>query len=212
MKLCTALRILLVAVLAAGLDAWAQQGPPRAAQTPPTITSTLQFQLSIVERETVSIAEAMPEYKYSFAPTNGNFAGVRTFAQQVKHIATANNRFWDSIVGSTAPVAPDEGVGSNGPDSIATKEQIVQYLKDSYAKGHKAIATITADNAVEPLKNPAVPFLSTRMALAMFACTHAMDHYGQMVEYLRDVGGTPPMSANRPPANPPANAPAAPKP
>jgi uncharacterized damage-inducible protein DinB len=204
MKLCTGVGILLLSCLVAGTGALAQQGPPPGQQAPPTITSTLNFQLAIVEREAVSIAEAMPEDKYSFAPTNGNFAGVRTFAQQVKHLATANDRFFDSIMGVTAPVAPDEGVGSNGPDAIATKAQIVQYLKDSFAKGHQAFATITADNAVTPMKDPAVPFLSTRMALAIFACTHAMDHYGQMVEYLRDTGGTPPMSANRPPANPPA--------
>jgi uncharacterized damage-inducible protein DinB len=207
MKRCTGIAILLLSTLIAGTAARAQQGPPQGPpgqQGPPTITSSLQFELAIVEREVVSIAEAMPEDKYSFAPTNGNFAGVRTFAQQVKHVATANDRFFDSIVGNAPPAAPDEGVGSNGPDSIATKEQIVQYLKDSFANGHKAIATITPENALEPLKNPAVPFLNTRMALAMFACTHAMDHYGQMVEYLRDVGGTPPMSAGRPPANPPA--------
>jgi uncharacterized damage-inducible protein DinB len=208
MKLCTGVAILLLSSLMAGAAARAQQSPPQrppAPQGPQTITSSLQFQLTIVEREVVSIAEAMPEDKYNFAPTNGNFAGVRTFAQQVKHVATANDRFFDSITGKTAPAAPDEGVGSNGPDSIATKAQIVQYLKDSFASGHKAIATITAENALEPLKDPAVPFLNTRLALAMFACTHAMDHYGQMVEYLRDVGGTPPMSAGRPPANPPAS-------
>ncbi|MGB9067967.1 MAG: DinB family protein [Candidatus Acidiferrales bacterium] len=211
MKLLTRMAVVFLSCGIPGGAALAQQGGPAGRppgqQGPPTLTSTLQFQLSIVERETVSIAEAMPEDKYAFAPTNGNFAGVRTFAQEVKHIATANDRFSDSILGNTPPTAPDEGVGSNGPDAIVTKAQIVQYLKDSYAMGHKAFATITADNAFTPLQNPAVPFLNTRMALAMFACTHAMDHYGQMVEYLRDVGGTPPMSANRPPANPPATAP-----
>jgi uncharacterized damage-inducible protein DinB len=208
MKLCTGVGILLLSSLIAGTGALAQQGPPSgrpaAPQGPPTITSTLDFQLRIVEFEIESIAQAMPEDKYSFAPTNGNFAGVRTFAQQVKHLATANNRFFGSILGETAPVAPDEGVGSNGPDAIATKDQIVQYLKDSFAKGHKAIATINADNAVTPLKDPASAFLNTRMALAIFSCTHAMDHYGQMVEYLRDIGQVPPMSQQRPPANPPA--------
>jgi len=210
MKLRNGLGILLLSCCLAGPAALAQQGgqggpPPPPAS--PTITSTLQMQLAIVERETVSIAEAMPEDKYNFAPTNGNFAGVRTFAQQVKHIATTNDRIFDSILGNTPPAAPDESIASNGPDSIATKAQIVQYLKDYYVMGHKAIATINADNAVTVLKDPAVGFLNTRIALAMFACTHAMDHYGQIVEYLRDTGGTPPMSAGRPPANPPAAAP-----
>jgi uncharacterized damage-inducible protein DinB len=190
----------------AGTGVSAQQGGgrPPMPQGPPSITSALDFQVTIEEREIVGLAQAMPEDKYSFAPTNGNFAGVRTFAQQVKHIATVNNRFFDSILGKTPPAAPDEGIGSNGPDAIQTKDQIVQYLKDSFAYGHKAIATITADNAVTPLKDPAVPFLSTRLALAIFADAHAMDHYGQIVEYLRDNGGVPPASAQRPPANPPA--------
>jgi uncharacterized damage-inducible protein DinB len=206
MKACTGAVALLFAIMIAGTGVSAQQGGgrPPAPQGPPSITSTLDFQLMIEEREIVGLAQAMPEDKYSFAPTNGNFAGVRTFAQQVKHIATVNNRFFDSILGKTPPAAPDEGIGSNGPDAIQTKDQIVQYLKDSFTYGHKAIATINADNAVTPLKDPAVPFLSTRLALAVFADAHAMDHYGQIVEYLRDNGGVPPASAQRPPANPPA--------
>ncbi len=195
------LGLLLFAGLFAGGRAEAQQRPPISNQ-PPTITSTLDTQLTIVEFEFTGAAKAMPEDKYSFAPTNGNFKGVRTFAQEVKHVATANDRFFDSILGRTPPAGPDEGVGSNGPDSIQTKEQILQYLKESFALGHKAIATINAENAVTPMEKPAVPFLRTRAALAMFACVHAMDHYGQMVEYLRDNGLTPPASANRPPANP----------
>ena len=193
--------LLLFAALFVGGRAQAQQRPPISNQ-PPTITSTLDTQLTIVEFEFTGAAKAMPEDKYSFAPTNGNFKGVRTFAQEVKHVATANDRFFDSILGKTPPAAPDEGVGSNGPDSIQTKDQILQYLKESFALGHKAIATINAENAVTPMEKPAVPFLRTRAALAMFACAHAMDHYGQMVEYLRDNGLTPPASANRPPANP----------
>jgi len=206
MKACTGVVALLFAGMIAGTYVTAQQGGgrPPMPQGPPSITSTLDFQLSIEEREIVGLAQAMPEDKYSFAPTNGNFAGVRTFAQQVKHIATVNNRFFDAILGKTPPAAPDEGIGSNGPDAIQTKEQIVQYLKDSFAYGHKAIATITTDNAFTPLKDPAVPFLSTRAALAIFVDAHAMDHYGQIVEYLRENGLVPPASAQRPPANPPA--------
>ena len=188
----------------AGAQTQQASGPPPASQAPPTITSVLQTQLTIVEFEVTGVAQEMPEDKYSFAPTSGEFNGVRTFAQQVKHIATANDRLFDSILGVTAPVGPDEGVGSNGPDSIQTKDQIIQYLKESFARGHKAIATINADNMVTPLKDPAVGFLSTRAALAAFACTHAMDHYGQMVEYLRMNGHIPPASQRRAPANPPA--------
>jgi uncharacterized damage-inducible protein DinB len=203
MNVTIAMAVLLSVSLAGGLTVSAQQGPPGQSQAPATITSVLDTQLTIIEREFVGAAQAMPEDKYFFAPTNGEFKGVRTFAQEVKHVATANDRFFGSILGETAPVAPDEGVGSNGPDAIQTKDQIIQYLRDSFAQGHKAIATINAANAVAPLTNPAVPFLRTRAALAIFACTHAMDHYGQIVEYLRDNGIVPPASQQRPPANPP---------
>ena len=209
MKAATSLALVLLTSLLGGAAARAQQAPPASAQ-PPTITSTLDTQLSVVEYEIVATAQAMPEDKYAFAPTNGNFKGVRTFAQQVKHIATANNRFSDAITGQAPPAAPDEGLTSNGPDAIQTKDQIVQYLKDSFAHMHKAIATIDSDNALTPLKDSPAFFLRNKMSLAMFTCVHAMDHYGQMVEYLRMNGLTPPMSAPRPAASPQANSPAKP--
>jgi uncharacterized damage-inducible protein DinB len=195
MKTALGMGVILLALLAAGAAAPAQQ--MSASTKKPTIASTLDFQLTIVEHEITGAAEAMPEDKYSFAPTNGEFKGVRTFALQVKHIATANNRFFGAILGEEAMTGTVEDVGSNGPDSIQTKAQILQYLNDSFAKGHKAIATITDANALEPVDHPPVPFLRGRMQLAIFACTHAFDHYGQMVEYLRDNGIVPPATQQR---------------
>lgn len=170
---------------------------------PPTISSELNTELAIVEHEVVSAAEAMPEDKYNFAPSDsmGNYKGVRTFAQEVKHIATANFAFYSAILGQ----APPAGVSIealNGPDDIQSKDQIVKFLKDSFALGHKAFATINARNAAEPVPHPPVPFFKTRLMLASFGCTHAFDHYGQMVEYLRMNGIVPPASQGQPPANP----------
>jgi len=186
----------------------AQGGPgtgnrPRMPQGPPTITSTLDFQLTVEEWEVTGLADAMPEDKYSFAPTNGEFKGVRTFAQQAKHIATVNNRFFNAILGQPAATPGSQFEAENGPDSIQTKARILQYLRDSFALGHKAIATINAENAFVPMKTPATPFLQTPAATVIFDCAHTMDHYGQMVEYLRDNGIVPPASRQRPPANPP---------
>lgn len=177
-------------------------GPPQASTQPATITSVLDTQLSIEEREIVGLADAMPEDKYSFAPTNGEFKGVRTFAQQVKHIATVNNRFFGAILGQAPATPGSQFEAENGPDSIQTKVQIMQYLRDSFALGHKAIATINADNAFAAMKAPPTPFLRTPAAIVIFDCAHSMDHYGQMVEYLRDNGIVPPASRQRPPANP----------
>lgn len=164
-----------------------------SAQKAPTVTSILDAHYGTVEREVVSAAEAMPEEKYSFAPTNGEFKGVRTFAEEVKHIAFANHLYFGPLMGETIDTQHIEAE-SNGPDSLKTKAEIVQYLKDSFALGHRAIATFTADNLVTPLPKPLFPFLSTRLSIADIATWHPMDHYGQMVEYLRMNGIVPPAS------------------
>jgi uncharacterized damage-inducible protein DinB len=207
-RVATMALILLSSSLGATVTA-AQQAQPPVAQ-PMSLTSVLNAHLGVCEFEVVATAQAMPEDKYAFAPTDGNFKGVRTFAQQVKHLATVNNRLAEAILGQAPPTAPDEGITSNGPDAIQTKDQIVQYLKDSFAHMHQAIGTINADNGLTPLKDSVAPFLRTRASLAMFTCTHAMDHYGQMVEYMRMNGLTPPMSAPRPSSAPAANPPAKP--
>ncbi|HKT48625.1 MAG TPA: DinB family protein [Candidatus Acidoferrales bacterium] len=175
----------------------AQSAPP-SPQTPPTFSSVLNQHYGIVESEVVSAAEAMPEERYSFAPTNGDFKGVRTFAEEVKHIAYANHLFFGPLMGETIDAKSIEQ-NANGPANLKTKAEIVQYLKDSFALGHRALAGITAENAVTPLEKPVFPFLSTRLAIASIGAWHPMDHYGQMVEYLRMNSIIPPASRPRPP-------------
>jgi uncharacterized damage-inducible protein DinB len=166
-------------------------------QQPPTVASVLNMNYGIVEQEVVSAAEAMPEDKYSFAPTSGEFKGVRTFAEEVKHIAYANHMFFGPLMGETIDAKSIEQ-NANGPANLKTKAEIVQYLKDSFALGHRALADMTPDNAVTPLAKPLFPFLSTRLAIASIGTWHPMDHYGQMVEYLRMNGIVPPASRPRP--------------
>ena len=178
------------------------QGAPPAQQQPPTVASVLNGVYGAVEQQVVSAAEAMPEEKYGFAPTNGEFKGVRTFAEEVKHIGFANHLFFGPLMGETFDIKNIQAE-SNGPAELKSKAQIVQYLKDSFALGHKALSTITAENEVTPLAKPVLPFLSTRLAIANIATFHPMDHYGQMVEYLRMNGIIPPASRPQPPQQQP---------
>ena len=177
------------------------QGGSTAQQQPPTVASVLNMHYGIVEQQVVSAAEAMPEDKYSFAPTSGEFKGVRTFAEEVKHIGFANHLFFGPLMGETIDAKSIEQ-NANGPAELKTKAEIVQYLKDSFALGHRAIAGITSENSVTPLAKPVLPFLSTRLAIANIGAWHSMDHYGQMVEYLRMNGIIPPASRPRPPQQP----------
>jgi hypothetical protein len=158
----------------------------------PTATQVLDRYVSNVQHEFVPAAEAMPENKYSFAPTNGEFKGVRNFGEQVKHVATVNYVLGAAILGEKPPVDP--GKQENGPDSIKTKAEILKYLNDSYVYLHKALATVNQKNLVEPIKSPWSKNTTTRFAMALIAAGHPWDHYGQMVEYLRMNGIIPPAS------------------
>ncbi|HKW65466.1 MAG TPA: DinB family protein [Candidatus Acidoferrum sp.] len=191
--------IALVGAVAAAPALRAQSSSaPQQAQQPPSIAAVLNGSYGIIENEVVSAAEAMPEEKYGFAPTNGEFKGVRTFAEEVKHIGFANHLFFGPLMGETIDVKSLEQ-NTNGPAALKTKAEIVQYLKDSFALGHKAISTITAENQVTLLDKPVLPFLNTRLGIATIGCWHSMDHYGQIVEYLRGNGIIPPASRPRPP-------------
>jgi len=157
----------------------------------PTVTKVLDGRISGVEGELVPAAEAMPEDKYSFAPTNGEFKGVRNFAQQVKHVAAANYMFGAAILVEKPPV---ELGGENGPDALTSKADIVKFLKDSFAYVHKAVGSVNEKNMVEPVKSPFGSGNATRLGLATMVVGHCFDHYGQMVEYLRMNGIIPPAS------------------
>lgn len=156
-----------------------------------TAAQVLNQGVTAVESEFVPTAEAMPEEKYSFAPTTGEFKGVRTFAQQVKHVAAVNYIVAAAILEEKPPM---ELGGENGPDSIKTKPEVVKFLKDSFAYLHKAVSTISESNLLSPIKHPFGEEKTNRLALATLGVGHCFNHYGQMVEYLRMNNIVPPAS------------------
>jgi uncharacterized damage-inducible protein DinB len=177
---------------AAASGAPAQQ--PKPATPPPTIASSLDREVGIIEREFVSAAEAMPEEKYNFSPEGLNlqgsdYKGVRTFAQQVKHVAATNFGLWSAVTGEKPPYDVSD---DNGPASMKTKAEIVKFLKDSFEAGHKAAKSLTAQNASETVTTFFGP--TPRVFAVSFTVAHGFDHYGQMVEYLRMNGIIPPAS------------------
>ncbi len=156
-----------------------------------TINQVSTGGISNLENEFVPAADAMPEDKYSFAPTDGEFKGVRTFAQQVKHVAAVNYILAAAILEEKPPT--DTG-GEKGPDAITSKADIMKFLKDSFAYVHKAAATINDKNAVSNIKDPFGEGTATRLGMATAVAWHGFDHYGQMVVYLRMNGIIPPAS------------------
>lgn len=156
-----------------------------------TVTQVLDRTVLNMEHEFVPAADAMPEAKFGFAPTNGEFKGVRTFGEQIKHVAAVNYELGAALLEEKPPV--DIG-DESGPASVKTKAEILNYLKDSFAYVHNAVQTINEKNLVEPVKSPFGEGTVTRLGLATSVSAHGFDHYGQMVEYLRMNGIVPPAS------------------
>jgi hypothetical protein len=155
----------------------------------PSVGQVLDGQFRNADREITALVEAMPADKFNFAPTNGEFKGVRTFAQQAKHMAAFIYIASSALLGEKPPV---EVGGEDGPDSVRTKEQVVAYVKGAFAFGHKALLSITEKNQMENVPMEGRP--QARIATAVFMMYHNFDHYGQMVEYLRMNGIIPPAS------------------
>jgi len=171
-------------------------GPAALAQkedVPKSIAGSVGGALGWAEKGFLGVAEAMPEEKYAYIPTQGNFEGVRSFGEQVKHVACAQFAFFNEIEGKTPPEHCEKG----GPSKAKTKPELMQYLRDSFEYGDKVLATITAQNAVDRVEGPyAGP--NTKLGMAMAALWHITDHFGQLVVYLRLNGIVPPVTQQYP--------------
>ena len=155
---------------------------------PHTVSQVVDFWVTNTEQLLVPAAEAMPESKYSFAPSVGQFAGVRTFAEQVKHVAAANHQLAAAARGENPPPGTHD---ESAPDTLKTKAQIVEYLKKSFAALHRAAAALNESNMDDPIPSARN---RTRLLMLMDALLHSSNHYGQMVEYLRMNNIVPPAS------------------
>lgn len=176
--------VLLIAACLA-LPALAQEQP-----VPKDVAGSVGFSLHFAENEFLSVAQAMPEDKYGFVPTAGNFQGVRSFAEQVKHVACANFAFFNQIEGKKPPEHCEKG----GPNPVKTKAELIQYLKDSNDYANRVLKTVNAGNMMQRVDGPyAGP--NTRLGMTVTAVWHITDHYGQIVEYLRMNGIVPPNTA-----------------
>lgn len=189
--------VLVAGALSMGAQMMGGAKAESAAGTMANPAKAIESQLNLIEGEMMGAVKAMPAENYNFAPSQAifapaqkvQFATVRTFAQEATHVAQANYYFYS--IASGQPM--DSNAAAIG--KMTKKDDIVAALAGSFAYAHKAIATITPANAFEVVKSPEPGMLATRATLAQFAISHANDHYGQIVEYLRMNGIVPPASA-----------------
>jgi len=171
-----------------------------------SVGNELDVWVSKTEEHLVHAAEAMPEEKYGFAPTAGKFEGVRTFAEEVKHLASTNYILASAVLGEKPPHGERN---EKAPDSLTSKAEIMEYLKGSFAYLHRAAASIKGNNETRTIaadrtaswlaetygsEAPGAFRDRTRPGLIVDALCHSWDHYGQIVEYLRMNEIVPPAS------------------
>jgi len=199
-KKIQAISILVFVCSVSSVAAFAQAGTAAKPAEPPTIASVLDRQLSGIERNIMGAAEAIPADKYDFSPATANIPGdfktpspVRTTGEQFKHIGDALEAYGSAILGEKHAATADE----NGPKNVKTKDDVINYLKAAFAKGHSAIKMINQQNVVEEIAAPFGNNKTTRLTLAVGMIGHSNNHYGQIIEYLRMNGMVPPESQPR---------------
>lgn len=147
-------------------------------------------QLDLVEHEVMALVETMPADAYGFAPMDGAFVGVRTFGEQVAHVATMIFMTAARVLEEPSPSGP--GRHNNGPEHLQSKAELVAYLRESLAYARRALESLTVENHLEPVAS--VFGEMPRAAVAAGIAYHSFNHYGQMVVYARMNGVVPPAS------------------
>jgi len=196
MKLMVLVTALLVGLSVSSFAQSGKSAPTEKArqqsfvgEVPKTIAASVGETLRFAEGEFLGIAEAMPEDKYGFIPSSGNFDGVRSFGEQVKHVACAQFAFFNEFEGKQQPPLCEKG----GPSVAHRKAELIQYLKDSFDYSNRVVAHLTSRNALDRVEGR-YGGPNTKLGISVLSVWHVTDHYGQMVEYLRMNGIVPPMT------------------
>lgn len=176
--------ILFFAIMAVAAGLAAQNSPAPEK----TVAASVNEIWADVQLSFIALADAMPEDKWNFRPTQGAFTDVRTFGEQVKHVACANEAWAKKLRGEKPPGHCDVG----GSNPAKTKAEIMAYLKDSFRMMNEGIDATKAANLLEPTHGPYGG--DNRLAVIEYALWHVTDHYGQLVVYLRMNGIVPPAS------------------
>lgn len=132
-------------------------------------------------------AEKMPEADYAFKPS----PDVRTFAQQVAHVA-------DDQYNLCAPARNEvrHAAYRQIENTLSTKADLLAALKQAFAYCDAAYDAMTDASGAEAVKFGNMS--KTRFAMLNWNLWHTWEHYGNVVVYLRMKGLVPPSSEKNP--------------
>ncbi len=176
----TLLRTLLICLLAPAAIALAQENPFSAYNK-----DVYKGVKDIILRS----AEKMPEENYTFKPTEA----VRSYGQILGHVADAQYLFCSLVLGEKNPAPKIEQTKTSKADLIAA-------LKDAFAYCDKAYDGMTDASGAQMVKffGGDTPKLGVLSVNSM----HTVEHYGNLVTYMRLKNIVPPTSEPKPQPQP----------
>lgn len=175
MKVLVVLTILTSTAMAQAPDLKTMSGYPKLVQT--QVTSWI-----------ASAAEKMPEGEYSFRPD----PAARSFGEILGHIADANYLFCSSVLG-------ESNRSLNIEKTKTTKAELTSALREAFAYCNRAYSALNDENAHETVK--AFGQERNRLGVLWFNASHNLEHYGNLVVYMRIKGIVPPSSEPNPRKN-----------
>ena len=169
------------AFLAFASSAFAQTTPP----TPPkplTMTGAVNATYKMVKGWIIKSADMMAEDTYKWQPT----PQVRTFGQLIAHVADDNTFFCGTVVGEKVSFTIEKSIGAG------SKQDIQKALEDSFGMCDKAFALGEEKLLSETASS--IGGLQPKLGVLAFNNAHIMEHYGNIVTYMRLNGMVPPSS------------------
>jgi uncharacterized damage-inducible protein DinB len=167
-----------IVLLFAASGAWAQTGAVN-----PLVASSKVFYMN-AKQDILRSADKMPEDKYAFKPIDT----VRSYGQVLAHVADGQYEFCGAAAGKQDT--------KNIEQTAKSKADIVAALKSAFAYCDAIYAGMTDAKAAEMI--PAFGGAKiTRLSMLDFNVSHTMEHYGNLVTYLRIQGIVPPSSESQ---------------
>ena len=140
-------------------------------------------QTAFMEGRIISLAEAIPEDKYSWRPTEG----VRSTGEQIVHVITASYGI-PSMMGAEMP----SNINWELEKTLTKKDEILKTLKESFESVKKFLKSYDTANYEEIVKAPFGELTQRNMILIIN--NHYHEHLGQLIVYARSNGVVPPWS------------------
>jgi uncharacterized damage-inducible protein DinB len=164
---------------------WLAAAQSGTAQT--SVLAPLKTQWENTRHLVEGLVAQVPEDKYDFRPT----PEVRSFREQFTHLIGENFRFMAQAAGETAPME------MSAIEKLKGRDEIIQALKDSYDYGAKVWTGMTDQKAMEMIAGRGGQ-QQARWAPILANIIDNMDHYGNLVVYVRLNGMVPARTAGQP--------------